>query len=783
MENNDQDTYNILLDPKEVDQAFIHLVDSIKSKSDEVPAVIFQAMEVAQTAHTDQKRKDGSPYILHPIAVAQILCDMNMPPILIAAGLLHDVVEDCEDKGFTLEKIKEDFGQEMGKLVQSVTKVSLAQKKIIPKEYSHRERKEYEADETMKKLMIHLADDSRAIIIKLADRLHNMRTLEYVSTEHKIRKSIETLNNYSPLASALGFNQLKSELDDICFRYKLPEQYDNISEKLKKLTEKNRGAISSVKDKISSLLKKRPEIPAFTIDSRIKSTYGIFQKMMNNNLPFESVYDIFGLRIIYKASSEKEESYWAWRIFAEIASEYRQKEDRIRDFILKPRGFSGYQALHLTILDPSLKTIEIQIRSQRMHLNAELGGANHYDYKAKKYQRQSEGSKTFTSKKNAALKLIKEALTTGDTSTLEVSQEFYRGSQEMVVYTQSDEYRTIASGASVLDFAFKVHSQLMKHFDHAFVNGNKVDAAYILKPYDKVSIVTNANITVNALFLRKAQLSSTRSEIRKTLRKEKEQIIALGEIKLRRYLRVLIKNKLGNKKSLFDLNQDSITHKMVHYFGLHESSRQSSFNNPVNELHYKIEKSIISRTDIINFVDYIFSNPLSLFKYIRDIIPGRSAKKPTTNKLYPINAVLFGPTREIKNYNISHCCKPIVGDEIKAIEHFDYYMVHKKHCEKHPKNNTVISATWDKSENAGFFIEIVVRSSNQKNILKKILTPIYAKISQILNLVCSPVGKHHHMTDSHISFFCPDYHTLRNIIQRIERITNIRSVMITSKSD
>lgn len=757
-----------------LESSFADLVHTLEQKENgSCPDIIFQAMSFSAEAHEGQLRKDGTPYISHPIEVARILCDINMPSILIVTGLLHDVIEDCTDKGFTKEKIETKFGKEIRLLTESVTKVTLAQKDMV----SVQEKREYETYQMMQKLIISLADDSRAIIIKLADRLHNMRTLEYVSEEQKLRKSVETLEVYSPLASILGFSTIKSELDDISFRYKHPKEYHEIKEKLIKLTQKNTTAISEVEKLIEQNLHKIG-LTDFIIKSRTKSAYGIFKKMKNEKLSFEHIYDTFGMRIIYTCDP-KDETSWAWKIFGEIASVYPQKEDRIRNFILQPKNMSGYQSLHLTIIHPVVKAIEIQIRSQRMHINAEQGGANHTDYKAQRY---GDVSKNFmVREKNPQIQALYEALIGGDASAIEVSREFYQGNRMNIVYTQSDECKNIADGASVLDFAFKLHTDLLMNFDHALINGEKVLATYILRPYDKISIIKNAKPTITALSLRNAQLSSTRSEIRKFLRKERDQIIQFGREKLRRFLRAIIKRKLGDKDTILSLNEKQITNKMIHYFGL--SKRRPGLSNthtPEGNLHYRIAKNSIDRQQIIDFVDHVFQSK-SIFKHLKDLLPTQKKRERTT--FHPVNTVLFGSTHEIKNYQMAHCCRPLVGDGIKAVEVFENdYMVHKHHCEKHPKNK-VLQAHWESSENPNFFIEVKLISHNKKDTLKGILEPIYSKTPEILEYRNAIMDGNPQLIESYVSFICPSISVLTSTIQKLEKLSATKYVYITSKNE
>ncbi len=436
------------------------------------------AFETAVDAHKDQRRKSGEPYILHPIAVAQIVADqIGLGATSIVAALLHDVVEDTS---LTLDDIELMFGETVAKIVDGLTKIS---------KLSKDKRVSVQA-ENFKKMLLTMNDDVRVILIKIADRLHNMMTLAAIPEEKQVRIASETLYIYAPLAHRIGMYNIKTQLEDLALKYTEPEVYSDIEQKIKVSEEERLNYIKSFTDQLQSHLTK--ERIRFKTEGRFKSIFSIRKKMQLKNKKFEEVFDHFAVRIIY-SSTPKQEKFLAWKIYSILTDHFQPNPTRLRDWISSPKS-TGYEALHITVVGPGSKWVEVQIRSERMHEIAEKGYAAHFKYK---HGKQDEGGMELW------LNRLREVLESQDADAVDFVKEFKLNlyASEIFVFTPKGDLKSLPKRATPVDFAFSIHSEVGKKTRGARVNGKIVPLNFELNSGDQVEFITSETTKPNANWL------------------------------------------------------------------------------------------------------------------------------------------------------------------------------------------------------------------------------------------------------------------------------------------
>ena len=461
------------------------------SLSTEDKKLIRKAFETAVDAHKDQRRKSGEPYILHPIAVAQIVADqIGLGATSIAAALLHDVVEDT---ALTLDDITLMFGETVAKIVDGLTKIS---------KLSKDKRVSVQA-ENFKKMLLTMNDDVRVILIKIADRLHNMRTLEAMPEEKQVRIASETLYIYAPLSHRIGMYNIKTQLEDLALKYTEPEVYMDIEQKIKDSQEVGLKYIDNFTEELQSHLTR--ERIKFKTEGRFKSVFSIRNKMQLKNRKFDEVFDRFAVRIIYKCTP-KQEKFLAWKIYSIVTDHYQPNPMRLRDWISSPKS-TGYEALHITVVGPGGKWVEVQIRSERMHEIAEKGYAAHFKYKQGK---KDEGGMELW------LNRLREVLESQDTDAVDFVKEFKLNlyANEIFVFTPNGDLKSLPKGASPIDFAFSIHSEVGEKTRGVRVNGKIVPLNHTLNSGDQVEIITSETAKPNANWLDFVITSKARSSIR-----------------------------------------------------------------------------------------------------------------------------------------------------------------------------------------------------------------------------------------------------------------------------
>jgi guanosine-3',5'-bis(diphosphate) 3'-pyrophosphohydrolase len=507
---------------------------SYQDLNDNDVELIRDALDLAIDAHKDQYRKSGEPYIFHPLAVAKIAAEkIGLDSIGIASALLHDVVEDSK---YTIEDIESRFGETVAKIVSGLTKISKLKKDKILSIQA----------ENFRKMLLTLNDDVRVILIKIADRLHNMQTMHYMPLDKQTKISSESLYIYAPIAHRIGLYEIKSELEDLSLKYIEPEIYEEIDEELKKSKVDQNLYIRNFSRKISEKL--RSQGISFIINGRGKSIYSIRNKMLKKNISIDEVYDRFAIRIIYD-SDKKNEKLLAWKIYSIVTDVYRPNPARLRDWISNPKT-NGYEALHTTVVGPNKKWIEVQIRSERMHEIAEKGYAAHFKYK--EGESNESGIEEW-------LNRLKEVMENQESNAVDFVDDFKLNlySDEIFVFTPEGDLVSLSKGATALDFAFAVHTGLGLKTRGTKVNGKIVPLNFVLKSGDQVQVIKSNNSKPTASWLKYVVTSRAKSKIRAALKENKKVIAEEGK--------EILKRKLKQLKFSFN---DNIINKLQVFFNL-----------------------------------------------------------------------------------------------------------------------------------------------------------------------------------------------------------------------
>ena len=654
---------------------------SYQTLSDDDKNLIRKALDLAIDAHKDQFRKSGEPYIFHPISVAKIVAEkIGLDANSIAAALLHDVVEDSR---YDIIKVGSLFGQKIAKIVEGLTKISRLKKDKILSIQS----------ENFRKMLLTLNDDVRVILIKIADRLHNMRTMESMSSEKQIKISSETLYIYAPIAHRIGLYEIKSELEDLSLKYTDNETYNSIKNSLEKSKDDQNLYIRNFARKISDKLKS--ESIFFKINGRSKSIFSIREKMIKKNIAIEEVYDRFAIRIIYNSNNNNEKLI-AWKIYSIVTDVYRPNPTRLRDWISNPKT-NGYEALHITVVGPNKRWIEVQIRSERMHEIAERGYAAHFKYK--QGNKQESGLEQWLNK-------LKDVLENNDSNAVDFVEDFKLNlySNEIFVFTPEGDLKSLPKGASALDFAFAVHTDLGLKTRGVKVNGKIVPLNFKLKSGDQVQVIKSINSKPSASWLDYVETSRAKSKIRSALNENKKMIAEDGKEILRR--------KLKHLKISFE---EDIIHKLQNFLNL-----QSSL-----DLFYGIGVGSIDNSELKNFAK---TEGSSFIKFFRR----KPKKNLLTNKekLLKNNQLVFGNGSEKLDYKFTSCCNPLPGDNVFGfLTISDGIKVHKSSCKNALRLQSkfayrILKAKWVDSSHYEFSSTIQIIGIDNLGLVNRITTII-----------------------------------------------------------
>lgn len=656
--------------------------------------IIRKAFDVAVDAHKDQRRKSGEAYIFHPISVAKIVAsEIGLDATSIAAALLHDVVEDCEN--YNISDIEQLFGETIARIVNGLTKISSLKK---DKDISLQA-------ENFRKMLLTLNDDVRVIIIKIADRLHNMQTIHSLREDKQIKIASETLYIYAPLAHKIGLYNIKSELEDLALKYTQPEVYDSILLKMKESKEEQDLYIKEISTILEDALNK--ERIKYEIKGRPKSIFSIRRKMQKQGVSFEEVYDKFAVRIIYK-SGLKNEKFIAWKIYSIVTDFFRPNPTRLRDWISSPKS-TGYEALHITVMGPKGRWVEVQIRSERMNEIAEKGYAAHYKYK--------EGDANNDENLESWIGKLQEVMDNPSANAVDFVEEFKLNlyAKEIFVFTPEGDLKSLPKEATPLDFAFSIHTEVGLKTRGAKVNGKLVPLSHTLHSGDQVSIITSDNAKPNSNWLDYATTARARSKIKSSLREEKKLIGEDGKEILRRKL----------KQLKISLNERSIN-ELVNYFKLQTSL----------DLFYRVGIGSIDNSMLKKFAA---SRSNVLVSFIKNKIQRKKSQSTENIDNDEITSkydmLVFGKEEEKLNYKVASCCNPIPGDKVFGFLSIkEGIKVHKKNCPNALSLQSnyayrIILAKWIDSSQQVFRAVIKLTGIDEKGLVNDITKLISANMN------------------------------------------------------
>ena len=683
--------YDLEKENKEILARYKDLIsNTYRTLDEEQNKLIRKAFDIALDAHKDQRRKTGEPYIYHPIEVAKIVAnEIGLGATSIACALLHDVIEDSE---YTYEDLKKIFGKNIADIVNGLTKISVMNQQNISVQ-----------SENYRKLLLTLSEDFRVILIKIADRLHNMRTLESMHPAKQKKIASETAYIYAPLAHRFGLYSIKSELEDLSLKYNNPDVYNEILNKLEVAKEGREKYVEEFKKEVSEQLKE--EKLNFTIKGRAKAISSIYRKMLKQNVTFEEVYDNYAIRIIYK-SDPKNEKFLAWKIYSIVTDLYQSNPSRMRDWISQPRS-TGYESLHLTVMGPDKKWIEVQIRSERMDDIAEKGVAAHYKYK-EGYRKNSDDQR-FESWVSEIREVLEQQQNLSTSELLDnIKLNLY--SKEVFVFTPKGEIKILPIGATALDFAFSVHTDLGMKCLGAKINGKLVPISYVLQNGDQIDILSSQNQKPKADWLEFVVTSKAKSKIKNILNSEKNQNTAEGKEILQRKMR----------------------HAKLNFSEEEVNGLQKFLNLKTSQdLFLGFQNGTFDISDIKRYSDKkgILSNLLNRFRK-------SSNKEEYVEKIDSnLDMIVFGKDEEKLNYTFAKCCTVIPGDKIFGfITISDGIKVHNDNCPnainlRANYDYRVLQAKWVNAESFKNRIKIEIEGLDRIGMINDITAVISNNMS------------------------------------------------------
>jgi GTP pyrophosphokinase len=706
----------------------------IMSKEDK--ELIRKAFDIAVDAHSDQRRKTGEPYIYHPIAVAKIVAyEIGLDAVSIASALLHDVVEDTE---YTLEDMENLFGETIAKIVNGLTKIS-------------RLNKEQDASiqaENFRKMLLTLNDDVRVILIKIADRLHNMQTMDAMPAHKQVKIASETLYIYAPLAHRLGLYNIKTELEDLGLKYTEPEAYFGILGKIKESKEDQKKYLQRFEETLKSGLDK--ENFDYEIKGRFKSIYSIRRKMINQNVTFDEVYDKYAIRIIYNPNSN-DDKFDAWKIYTIVTDYFKPNPTRLRDWISQPKS-TGYEALHITVVGPDSQWVEVQIRSNRMNEIAEKGYAAHFKYK--QGVTKDNGLDDWLNK-------LKETLETQTLNAVDFVENFKLNlySKEIYVFTPKGDLKSLPKNATALDFAFSIHTDVGLKCRGAKVNGKLLPLSHQLKSGDQIEVITSSSNKPNARWLDFVITARAKARIRAALNEEEKLIADEGKA-------ILIR-KLRHLKITFN---DKTTNELVNYFKL-----KTSF-----DLFFRIGNGAIDNTQLKAFVSQRNSKLFNFFK--------SKLKRNTPEKEYveteevssKFDALVFGKDEQKLDYKLSKCCNPIPGDKVFGFLTInDGLKVHKMNCPNAISLQSnyayrIMPAKWIDSTKQDFKVILHISGVDNQGLANDVTRTISGNMGVFINSI--NIKGDEGVFEGKISISVKNISQLDKLIKKLLKIEGVKKV-------
>lgn len=736
--------YNEMSDEEMIDQSFQELLnDYLATKHRKRVEVITKAFNFANQAHKGVKRQSGEPYIMHPLAVAKIVCnEIGLGSTSICSALLHDVVEDTD---YTVEDIENIFGPKIAHIVDGLTKISGG---IFGDKASAQA-------ENFKKLLLTMSDDIRVILIKIADRLHNMRTLGSLLPNKQYKIAGETLYIYAPLANRLGLNKIKTELENLSFKYEHPEEYQEIEEKLAASAAEREEAFQSFTAPIRVQLDKMGL--KYRIIARVKSIYSIWNKMQTKHVPFEEIFDLLAVRIIFDPRNEEEELNDCFDIYVSISKIYKPHPDRLRDWVSHPKA-NGYQALHVTLMGNNGQWIEVQIRSERMNDVAEQGFAAHWKYK-------EGGGSEDEGELEKWLRTIKEILDDPQPDAIDFLDTIKLNlfASEIFVFTPKGEIKTMPQNSTALDFAFSLHTDLGSHCIGAKVNHKLVPLSHKLESGDQVEILTSKSQRVQPSWEVFATTAKARAKIAAILKKEQKSFQKEGERILHDFLleeelqadesNIEKLCKLHNMKTADDLYMAIGSKNVI----LGDTDR--------NELKEKAS----------NWKKYLTFS-FGTNKENKD----RPEVKASQEKINPKQILKLTDDSIQKNYAIADCCQPIPGDDVLGyMDENEKITIHKRQCPvavklKSSFGNRIIATTWDTHKALSFLVYIYIKGIDSVGLLNEITQVISRELN--VNIRKLNIETNDGIFEGKIQLYVHDVDDVKKICNNLRKINQIKAV-------
>ena len=694
--------------------------------------LIRTAFEMAADAHKTMRRKSGEPYILHPIAVARICVEeIGLGIRSCICALLHDTVEDTD---ITLEDIKREFGSEITKIVDGLTKIA----NVMDANTSQQA-------ENFKKILLTLTDDPRVILIKLADRLHNMRTLDSVKREKQLKISSETVYVYAPLAHRMGLYNIKTEMEDLSMKYMESETYKTIAQKLQ---DTKRERTRYINDFIKPLKEKLQNTGLnFEIYGRPKSIHSIWSKIKKKGVTFEEVYDLFAIRIIVDSEAEKEKED-CWKVYSIITDAYNPSPERLRDWLSNPKS-NGYEALHTTVMGPQGQWVEVQIRTKRMNDIAEKGLAAHWKYKEGKDD-ESNFDKWFNQ--------IREALSSQETNSLDFLQDFKTSflAEEIYVYTPKGDIKMLPVGATALDFAFGVHTAVGTKCIGAKVNHKLVPISYKLRSGDQIEIITSAKQKPNNEWLNFVVTTKARAKIKDSLKEEKRQVADLGK--------GILERKFNSMNAV--MSQSNIE-ELANFYKLN-SSLDLLYDIAIKKIDLKELKEFTVHGDKL-----IPPKPVKIVEEKLDFTEKPLSKKET-------ELIIFGESSDKIMYTLANCCKPIPGDDVFGfITTGEGLKIHRTNCPNATRllanhAHRVVKTKWAKNKEISFLTGLKILGLDDVGVIHKITNLISGEMK--VNIAAMTIEAKDGIFKGNLKVFVQDKDQLEKLVANLLALPGIERV-------
>lgn len=757
MTMDNQDTINKereIADDKMITAAFDKLMKTyLDSPHRKKVDIITKAFNFARQAHKGVRRLSGEPYIMHPIAVAQIACEeMGLGSTSICAALLHDVVEDTD---YSVEDIENIFGSKIAMIVDGLTKISGG---IFGDKASSQA-------ENFKKLLLTMSDDIRVILIKICDRLHNMRTLASQAPNKQYKIAGETMYIYAPLANRLGLNKIKTELEDLSFKYEHPEEYKDITNKLSMSEEQRQKLFKDFTSPIRAALDSLGI--QYEIKARVKSPYSIWNKMQNKHVSFDEIYDILAVRIIFTPKERANEINECFNIYVAISKIYKSHPDRLRDWLNHPKA-NGYQALHVTLMSKQGKWIEVQIRSDRMDEIAEQGFAAHWKYKDGNDGHEDDGEL------NDWLSTIKEILDDPQPDAMDFLDAIKLNlfASEIFVFTPKGEVKTMPANCTVLDFAFQIHTFLGSHCIGAKVNHKLVPLSHKLNSGDQVEVLTSKSQHVQPDWINFVSTAKAKAKIQAILRRDNRETQKKGEETLKQWLQT---NEIELSTSVLDklCSFHGVQKPEELFLGLGNRTILLG-EKDINELHGKSQKNESSGGGWRKFVPF-----LSKSKDKKETVPP-SDKKLVVGKEFNKKIPCVISEKTIGMYILPTCCHAIPGDDILGyIDNKNQVEIHNRACPvanrlKSSFGNRILDAKWDMHKVLFFDATIQIRGIDRKGMLHDISEVISEKLD--VNIHRITINADEGIYDGKIEIRVHDRSETQEIVNALKKIDDLKEV-------